>query len=133
MPTGLVCLKYGDYEISMGSGVMYASTGRMYFSALAYISIDNFEKLVVSANANYYCNIYMYDSLFNYLGYVSSTSDVKTIVKETILAKSSNAVYFSIEINKTSVSGYGTKTIEECLKESQIKVYGSCEIVERTS
>lgn len=117
MPTGLVNVVYKNWAIAYSTGNVYEHT--QYFATSAYISVDGFEK--ISSDTNYRPTFYCYDSQFKYLGSGGGTT------KNNILEFCPNAKYFGVEIPRSE-----TKTLEECLKESGIKLYGNCEVVERT-
>ena len=129
MPTGYVNVPYKNNlgVSSGGGGIMSVYTD--YFAPSAYISVDGFEKFSANTTLGYNCAFYCYDSQFEYLG---AGPYGGYITKNKVLDAYSNAAYFSIDIGKGNVSGYETKTLEECLKESGIKIYGNCEVVERS-
>ena len=116
-PTGYVNVPYKNWAIAISTGKVYEET--RYFATSAYISVDGFEK--ISLDTNYKHTFYCYDSQFKYLGSGSGTT------KNNILEFCPNAKYFGVEIPRSE-----TKTLEECLKESGIKLYGNCEVVERS-
>ena len=127
MPTGYVNVPYKNWAIAYSTGNVYDET--RYFATSAYISVDGFEKFLANTTLGYDYTFYCYDSQFEYLGTGLSGG---YITKDKVLDAYSNAAYFSIEINKSSVSGYETKTLEDCLRDCGIKIYGNCEVIERS-
>ncbi len=128
MPTGYVNVPYkNNLGVGYADGIIREYSG--YFVSSTYISVDGFEKFLANTTLGYDYTFYCYDSQFEYLGTGLSGG---YITKDKVLDAYSNAAYFSIEINKSSVSGYETKTLEDCLRDCGIKIYGNCEVIERS-
>ena len=122
MPTGLVNVVYKNWAIAYSTGNVYEHT--KYLATSSYISVDGFEKLYTDTTLGYNPALYCYDNQFKYLGPVYIDN---SITKDKILETYSNASYFGIDMPRSE-----TKTLEECLKDCKIKIYGTCEVIERS-
>ncbi len=124
---GYVVPKYGNYGVSVSKGgTMVVDSNAI--SHLSYISVNGTIKIEIDKTIGYSYRVYCYDNNFNYLGYFSCDSN-GNVLKDSFSTNYANAAWYTIEITK---SGAKNLQILESVKECKIKIYGNCEVVERS-